>query len=63
VRMLREDAGGRDPARMAAALSALPDQPRPSAIVVPGLLDGLEVVRARFAAALRPAPALRQAAE
>ena len=63
VRMLREDADGRDPARMAAALSALPDQPRPSAIVVPGLLDGLEVVRARFAAALRPASALRQAAE
>jgi predicted glycosyltransferase len=62
VRMLGED-GGRDPARMAAALKALPDQPRPSARVVPGLLDGLDVIRARFAALLRPPPSLRQAAE
>jgi len=40
VRMLEPD-GDRDPARMAAALRALPDQPLPSAAAVPGLLDGL----------------------
>jgi len=65
VRMLCEDGSGRDPAQMAAALSALPDQPRPSETVVPGLLDGLDVIRARFAAGLaapRTMPVLRQAA-
>jgi predicted glycosyltransferase len=52
VRMLSEEPGKRDPARMAAALRALPDQPRPSEIVIPGLLDGLDVIRSRFARAL-----------
>jgi hypothetical protein len=63
--MLCEDGSGRDPAHMVAALSALPDQPRPSEIVVPGLLDGLDVIRTRFTAGLaapRTMPALRQAA-
>jgi hypothetical protein len=51
---------------MAAALRALPDQPRPSDVTIPGLLDGLEVIRTRFARTLegaRPARRLRQAAE
>lgn len=43
VRMLREDCG-RDPATMVAALRQLPFQQRPSEVVVPGLLDGLESV-------------------
>jgi predicted glycosyltransferase len=30
--------------RMAAALRALPHQPKPSAVRIPGLLDGLEVI-------------------
>jgi predicted glycosyltransferase len=50
VRALLEDEGGRDPARMARALRALPGQPRPSEVTVPGLLDGLDVIRARFSA-------------
>ncbi len=41
VRML-SDVNGRDPARMAQALRALPTQPRPSDAIVPGLLDGLD---------------------
>jgi len=41
MRMLSDDCG-RDPARMAAALRALPAQPPPSQVVVPGLLEGLE---------------------
>jgi predicted glycosyltransferase len=40
VRMIVDD-GGRDPLRMAAALRQLTQQPRPSQVVVPGLLDGL----------------------
>ena len=66
ARMLNEDGGARDPARMAAALAALPGQPRPSEIVVPGLLDGLDVIRTRFDAGwlARPLAAEhRQAAE
>ncbi|WP_336485737.1 glycosyltransferase family protein [Methylobacterium nigriterrae] len=38
---------GRDPLRMAAALRALPAQAPPSRMVVPGLLDGLDAIRAR----------------
>jgi predicted glycosyltransferase len=66
ARMLGEDNGARDPVRMAEALRALPDQPRPSEVTIPGLLDGLDVIRSRFAAALdaeRMAAPLRQAAE
>ena len=36
------DANGREPERMVAALGALSTQPRPSAAVIPGLLDGLD---------------------
>jgi predicted glycosyltransferase len=43
VRMLDGD-GPRDPAEMAAALRALPEQPRPSTAAIPGLLDGLDTV-------------------
>ena len=66
LRMLADDGRGRDPAAMAAALRALPNQPRPSSVVVPGLLDGLDVIRARFKAVLGAVgaePGWRQAAE
>ena len=43
VRMLSGD-GARDPAVMATALRQLPQQARPSGVVVPGLLDGLDNV-------------------
>lgn len=50
VRALNEEDGVRDPARMAAALKALPGQGRPSQAVMPGLLDGLDAIRSRFRA-------------
>ncbi|AWN38773.1 hypothetical protein DK427_01440 [Methylobacterium radiodurans] len=55
VRVLAQ-AGGRTPERMAAALRTLPDQPPPSRVVLPGLLDGLGVVadRVRALSAGRP---------
>ena len=43
VRMLRDD-GTRDARLMATALRNLPQQPRPSEVVVPGLLDGSQNV-------------------
>jgi len=43
VAMLSDD-GQRDPQRMATALRHLPQQKRPSSVVIPGLLDGLENV-------------------
>lgn len=43
VRMLSGECG-RDPAAMAEALRAMPGQPRPSDVLVPGLLDGLDRV-------------------
>ena len=54
---------GRAPERMAAALRALPDQPEPSRVVVPGLLDGLDAVarRVRVLAAPEIAHAPRRA--
>ena len=65
--MLVEDPDGRrDPSAMADALRALPHRPRPSQIVVPGLLDGLDVIRRRFAEVLGSATVsrdLREAAE
>lgn len=48
------DEEGRDPARMAAALRALPEQPRPSCAIGSGLLDGLEAVTARVRALTAP---------
>jgi predicted glycosyltransferase len=44
VRMLEAE-GPRDPARMAQALRGLAHQPKPSAVVVPGLLEGLDNIR------------------
>jgi predicted glycosyltransferase len=41
VRMLEDD-GNRHPARMAQAIRALPSQPRPSSISIPGLLAGFD---------------------
>ncbi|MDX1431290.1 MAG: glycosyltransferase [Gammaproteobacteria bacterium] len=41
VRML-SDQDGRDPELMAEALRRMPEQPRPSEAVIPGLLDGLD---------------------
>ena len=38
---------GRDPRVMAAALRRLPQQPLPSAVLIPGLLDGMPVVNQR----------------
>ena len=61
--MLSEDDASRDPLRMAAALRALPSKPSPSQVVVPGLLDGLDAIRERFAAALRDRFPLSYAAE
>jgi predicted glycosyltransferase len=46
VRVLME-ADGRTPERMATALRALPAQTEPSRVLVPGLLDGLDVVAHR----------------
>ena len=45
VNMLVDD-GVRSPASMAAALRGLPEQPRPSKVHFPGLLDGLSVINA-----------------
>jgi predicted glycosyltransferase len=60
LRMLSDDGGARDSARMAEALRALPQQPRPSEVVVPGLLDGLDVIRERVGIALGGAHRPRQ---
>lgn len=54
VRVLA-DGWNRDPGRMAAALRALPDQPEPSRVVVPGLLDGLDAIVGRVRALAEPA--------
>lgn len=61
ARMLCEDETGRDPMRMAAALRELQGQRRPSESFVPGLLDGLDGIRARFSHIA--GRAYRQAAE
>ncbi|MFO1118724.1 MAG: glycosyltransferase [Rhodospirillales bacterium] len=47
TRML-DIAEGSGAERMAAALRALPSQPRPSEVRIPGLLDGLEVIGGRI---------------
>jgi predicted glycosyltransferase len=47
VRLLDETRDGRSPEAMAAAIRALPTQPRPSSRALPGMLDGLDVVTAR----------------
>ena len=63
VRMLSEHQAGRDPLHMAAALRALPTQSRPSDVVMPGLLDGLDAIRERVAPILGRPVAIPQAAE
>ncbi|MFT0892137.1 glycosyltransferase family protein [Pseudochelatococcus sp. G4_1912] len=49
VRMLSEEGEMRDPERMAQAIKGLLGQGRPSDVVVPGLLDGLAVIKERLA--------------
>lgn len=66
ARMLSEVDGERDPLRMAQALRALPQQPRPSEVTIPGLLGGLDAIRRRFSAMLgtgRKGAPFSQAAE
>jgi len=66
LRMLPEEGGERDPAAMAEALRRLPAQPRPSEVTIPGLLDGLDVIRRQFARAVgrpRVSRPVHQAAE
>jgi predicted glycosyltransferase len=67
VRVLSDKDAPRSPARMAQALRGLADQPKPSQVVIPGLLDGLERIQERFSAALAlgrsRAPPVNQAAE
>lgn len=67
VRMLSDYNAPRTPERMAAALKSLSSQPRPSEVVIPGLLDGLDRVQERLKALTEPsniyAPAYHQAAE
>ncbi|RDI58620.1 putative glycosyltransferase [Microvirga subterranea] len=50
VRMLSDYRAPRTPERMAAALRGLSSQPRPSEVVIPGLLDGLDRVQERLKA-------------
>jgi predicted glycosyltransferase len=67
VRMLSDYKEPRTPERMAAALRTLATQPRPSEVVIPGLLDGLDRVQERLKALMEPetsfACAYPQAAE
>jgi predicted glycosyltransferase len=67
VRVLSDRDGPRRPEHMARALRGLASQPRPSQVVIPGLLDGLDRVRERFTEILAPetrrARSVRQAAE
>ncbi len=61
VRML-SDVDGRAPERMAHALHALPAQRRPSAAVIPGLLDGLDRIHSLTEQWLDEEPTLRSLA-
>jgi len=67
VRMLSDMDEARTPARMAAALRSLASQPRPSDVVIPGLMDGIDRIKERIAAILDSSrhgiAATRQAAE
>jgi predicted glycosyltransferase len=66
VRMLSDHREPRTPERMAAALRGLSSQPRPSEVVIPGLLDGLDRVQERLKALTETATAFstyHQAAE
>jgi predicted glycosyltransferase len=57
AKTLVEDERGPDPRRMADALKGLADQGLPSDVVIPGLLDGLDLVRSRVAGHLAQAHA------
>lgn len=67
VSMLSDYNEPRTPERMAKALRALSTQPRPSEVVIPGLLDGLDRVQERLKALAEPTisyvAAYNQAAE
>lgn len=63
VRMLSDYKEPRTPERMAQALRALSSQPRPSEVVIPGLLDGLDRVQERLKALMEPVAFHTQAAE
>jgi predicted glycosyltransferase len=67
VSMLSDYDEPRTPERMAQALRGLSAQPRPSEVVIPGLLDGLDRVQERLKALVEPAipyvAAYNQAAE
>jgi predicted glycosyltransferase len=67
VSMLSDYQKPRTPERMAAALRSLSSQRRPSEVIIPGLLDGLDRVQERLkvltGARNRFAPAYHQAAE
>jgi hypothetical protein len=53
--MLSDYREPRAPERMAEALRSLASQPRPSEVVIPGLLDGLDRVQERLKALMEPA--------
>jgi len=61
VRMLSDYEEPRTPERMAEALRNLPAQPRPSEVVIPGLLDGLDRVQERLKALMEPKDAFVRA--
>ncbi|MET0527662.1 MAG: glycosyltransferase [Microvirga sp.] len=67
VSMLSDYDEPRTPERMAQALRGLSTQPRPSEVVIPGMLDGLDRVQERLKALVEPAisyvAAYNQAAE
>ncbi|MDH3242227.1 MAG: hypothetical protein OEO83_16360 [Alphaproteobacteria bacterium] len=57
---LLADDGVHDPAAMARAIHALAEQPTPSSVKIPGLLDGLDVIDELATGLLeRPAPRIR----
>jgi len=58
VSMLSDYREPRTPERMAEALRSLAAQPRPSEVVIPGLLDGLDRVQERLKALMEPANVL-----
>ncbi|WP_112663150.1 glycosyltransferase family protein [Microvirga flavescens] len=66
VRMLSDYNAPRTPERMVQALRDLSSQPRPSEVIIPGLLDGLDRITERLSAPLntqRTFVAAQQAAE
>jgi len=63
VSMLSDHTEPRSPERMAAALRNLSTQPRPSEVIVPGLLDGLDRVQERLKALAEPLAYTSEAAE